>query len=139
MQANPLISNQLTHIAPWRNDSQTINLDDLSSPQSTYFENQTKEIGKLFHQVVNKHKQEHKEDSFLQWFKNLSKIIFSRESTYRGLLEVFTDDLPAIIVEATRGKAAFLESILNQTASSSLMFLTPSISKYFAHRHSKKN
>ncbi len=59
-----------------------------------------------------------------------SRLIFSRESTYRGLIDLFAEDIPAVLVEALRGKAACLEAIFKNFLSTSMIFVAPLITKF---------
>ena len=95
------------------------------------------DIEKLFNNLAQDSKEKHDKASLAQWFKDFSKVIFSQESTYRGLLEFFTDDLPSI-VDALRGKAALLESMFLSVCSTGLMLTTPIVAKTFARFYSRQ-
>ena len=95
------------------------------------------DIEKLFNNLAQDSKEKHDKASLAQWFKDFSKVIFSQESTYRGLLEFFTDDLPSI-VDALRGKAALLESMFQSVCSTGLMLTTPIVAKTFARFYSRQ-
>ena len=56
-----------------------------------------------------KQKQGPKASSWLDRLWNYSKVVFTRESTYRGFVDLFAEDTPSLLIEALRGRAAFLE------------------------------
>lgn len=95
------------------------------------------DIEQLFSNLAKDSKEKHENSSLVQWFKDFSKVIFSQESTYRGLLEFFTDDLPSI-VDAFRGKAALLESMFQSVCSTGLMLTAPLVAKAFARFYSRQ-
>ncbi len=73
-----------------------------------------------------------KKNSTYERFMDFSKIVFSRESTYRGFVDVFAEDIPNILADAFRGKAAFIESILKSTLTTGYIFTAPQIVKKLA-------
>jgi len=74
------------------------------------------------------------------WFEKLfdfSKIIFSRESTYRGFVDLFAEDTPALLAEAFRGKAAFLEAVFKHALTTGMIFVSPKITEWLSKLHAK--
>lgn len=67
--------------------------------------------------------------SFQEKVVDFSKIIFSRESTYRSFVDLFAEDLPSVIAEAFRNKYKFAEEIFKSITSTGAMFIAPKITK----------
>lgn len=109
-----------------------VNEDIFSAPK----ENEQIDIEKLFAKHALKTKEENKEDEngyFKQKLFDYSKLVFSRESTYRGFVDLFAEDTPALAAEALRGKAAFLEALFKHCMTTSMIFLSPYITKFIAY------
>lgn len=71
-------------------------------------------------------------NSFSEKVLDYSKVVFSRESTYRGFVDIFAEDLPNIVGDAFRGKAAFLEACFKSVLTTGYIFTIPSILKRIA-------
>ncbi len=85
-------------------------------------ENNTNET--LLHQ-----KKYENQNTFSEKILDYSKVVFSRESTYRGFVDIFAEDLPNIVADAFRGKAAFLEACFKSVLTTGYIFTIPSILK----------
>lgn len=66
------------------------------------------------------------------FFAEYSKVVFSRESTYRGFVDIFANDLPSLIAAATRNKYNFLEELMKSITSTAAIFLAPQATKISA-------
>ncbi len=66
------------------------------------------------------------------FFKDYSKVVFSRESTYRGFVDVFANDIPELAAAATRNKAYFLEELMKSITATGAIFLAPKATKLSA-------
>lgn len=93
--------------------------------------------------IIQETDQETKKDdnSFLNFIKNkmnqYSRIVFSRESTYRGFVDIFAEDIPSLAAAATRNWAYFKEDCFKLALSTSVMFLAPVFVKLSAKQHAK--
>ncbi len=74
-----------------------------------------------------------KKGSLYEKFMDFSKVVFSRESTYRGFVDIFAEDLPNIVADAFRGKAAFLEAIFKSFETTGYIFSVPWVLKQISH------
>lgn len=72
-----------------------------------------------------------KPESF-QWFKDAAKVLHSRESTYRGLLDVIAWDIPAYIAAASRNVYDLAETVFKSVIGTSLIFVSPKITRAVA-------
>lgn len=110
-----------------KQQNEIVNKENLSA--NTNIEN-------LFAAHALRTKQENKEDEnnyFKQKLFDYSKLVFSRESTYRGFVDLFAEDTPALAAEAFRGKAAFLEALFKHSMTTSMIFFSPYITKFIAY------
>ena len=76
------------------------------------------------------------------WLENklldFSKIVFSRESTYRGFIDIFAADIPSLAAAACRNWTYFLEDVVKTIASTSMMFAAPLFIKLMIKLRSKE-
>ena len=67
------------------------------------------------------------------WLKqklfDYSKIVFSRESSYRGFINIFASDIPSLAAAACRNWSYFKEDLFKLTSSGMMMFAAPLITK----------
>ena len=79
------------------------------------------------HQLPNKTNPNKKTDSKWNYFKDLSSIVCSRESTYRTALDITAFDIPVLFADAFRGIKKFLESGVECLSSTVLVYIAPQI------------
>ena len=107
--------------------------DSHEDNMASFFAEKKPNTKEVFYQKINELQQEKNKanSSFLKdKLFGFSRLIFSRESSYRGLIDIFAEDTPTILVEALRGKAAFVESVFSHCLTTSMIFLAPVITKF---------
>ena len=106
----------------------------------------------LYQTVLNKNlheiKQEKKEQESKQaktWTENikdkmnqLSKILFSRESTYRGIIDILAEELPSLVVESLRGTNSVIEHVFKYIVTTSIIMGVPYFAKFFSSQAATK-
>lgn len=88
--------------------------------------------GNKVHETLLHQKNYENQNTFTEKVLDYSKVVFSRESTYRGFVDIFAEDLPNIVGDAFRGKAAFLEACFKSVLTTGYIFTIPSILKRIA-------
>ncbi len=79
----------------------------------------------------------YKPNTWLAKLMDYSKVVFPRESTYRGFVSIFADDLPTLLAEAFRGSKAFVEALFKEAATTAAVFVSPIITKIIAAAKAK--
>jgi hypothetical protein len=67
-----------------------------------------------------------------------SKVVFSRESTYRGIIDILAEELPSLVVESFRGLDSMLEHLFKYVAMTSVIMGVPIFTKFFAKNSASK-
>ena len=105
------------------------------------------ELDLLFNNIVDENleeiKQENKELKNKSWFSKdklnqFSKIIFTRESLYRGLVDILGEELPSLAIESLRGFNSFVEHAFAYVVTTAMIMVVPNVSKFFAKQDSAK-
>ncbi len=106
--------------------------------------NYEQKLENLFQSVIQKNLHEIKEEKadpnkkgIKDKLNQLSKVLFSRESTYRGLLDILAEELPSLIVESLRGFNSFVEHLFKYIVTTSVIMGVPILTKFISGQSAK--
>jgi hypothetical protein len=100
------------------------------------------EIDEIYNKILEKnlHSRDDKLDhrkGIKEKLNDISKVLFSRESAYRGLIEIFAEDLPSLIVESFRGINSTLEHLFKYCLTTSIIMGVPYFAQFISSKSAK--